>query len=145
MVLWFAVLLPSSWLLTNISLKKRSSIMKREEFLEAVSGNSSSQVTRLLLFHKPLSRVRITHAALVLLISPFSIKDCLTWNFQYISWSRWRLYLLNRSFKYLSSQPGHCWSLFCSWILHKVGWTRKQHPGYCFPLNYHLEGFGHWF
>lgn len=51
--------------------------MKRDEFLQAVSGNGSCQVIHLLLFHKLLSRVRITHAALVILISPLSIEACL--------------------------------------------------------------------
>lgn len=48
--------------------------MKQDEFSLALSGSSSYQVIHLLLFHKLLGRVRITHAALVVFISSFSIK-----------------------------------------------------------------------
>jgi len=44
--------------------------MKRDEFLRAVSGNGSSQVSRFLPFRKLLSRVRVARAALGVLVSP---------------------------------------------------------------------------
>lgn len=53
--------------------------MKRDEFSQAVSGNGSCQVTRFLLFHKLLSRVSTTQAALAVLVSRCSIQGCPGW------------------------------------------------------------------